>query len=100
MTSILLFKTLYLQQMNLVTLSIKIESLLLFILPMYPNPNSDDEPNNETVLQIGVTDDEINEAMQQYFVVIINVTDIINAEHTTVSRSSSICRIIDNDRKI
>lgn len=66
---------------------------------MYPNPNSDEEPNNETVLQIGVTDDEINEAMEQDFVVIINVTGSINAERITVSRPSSICRIIDNDRK-
>ena len=67
---------------------------------MHPHANLDVEPNNETVVQIGVTDDEINEAMKQNFVVIINLTDTINAGRTTVSRPSSICQIIDNDRKI
>ena len=67
---------------------------------IHPHPNLDEESNNETVLQIGVTDDEINEAMEQNFVVIINVTGTINNEGTRVTRPSSICRIIDNDRKI
>ena len=67
---------------------------------IHPHANLDVEPNNETVVQIGVTDDEINEAMKQNFVVIINLTDTINAGRTTVSRPSSICQIIDNDRKI
>ena len=67
---------------------------------MHPHANLDEEPNDETVLQIGVIDDEINEAMEENFVVIINVTGTINAERTRVSRPSSICRIIDNDSKI
>ena len=67
---------------------------------MHPHANLDAEPDNETVVQIGVTDDETNEAMKQNFVVIINLTDTINAGRTTVSRPSSICQIIDNDRKI
>ena len=67
---------------------------------MHSHANLDEEPNNETVIQIGVTDDEVNEAMEQSFVVILNVTDTINAERIGVSRPSSLCRIIDNDRKI
>ena len=57
-------------------------------------------PINEKMIQVPIVDDPINEATEQDFVVIINVTDTINFPLTVVTRRSSILRIIDNDRKL
>ena len=57
-------------------------------------------PMNEMTIQVPIVDDPINEATEQDFVVIINVTDTINPPLTAVTRRSSILRIIDNDRKL
>ena len=56
-------------------------------------------PTNEVELRVPIIDDAINEANEQDFVVILNLTDSINPAMITISRESSLCRIIDNDRK-
>ena len=59
----------------------------------------EDNPTNDILLRIPITDDAINEANEQDFVVTLNLTDSMNPHLTTLSRISSLCRIIDNDRK-
>ena len=60
---------------------------------------NDPVPINEIQLQALIVDDVINEADEQDFVVILNVTDAVNPAGIVISRVSSLCRIIDNDRK-
>ena len=59
----------------------------------------EDNPTSDIRLSIPITDDAINEATEQDFVVILNLTDSVNPRLTTLPRISSLCRIIDNDRK-
>ena len=59
----------------------------------------EDNPINDIPLTIPITDDAINEAIEQDFVVILNLTDSVNPDMTDLTRISSLCRIIDNDRK-
>ena len=56
-------------------------------------------PVNDIPLSIPITDDAINEANEQDFVVILNLTDSVNPALINLPRTSSLCRIIDNDRK-
>ena len=51
------------------------------------------------MLHVPITDDAINEADEQDFVVILNLTESINPALTRLPRVSSLCRIIDNDHK-
>ena len=59
----------------------------------------EDNPINDIPLTIPITNDAINEAIEQDFVVILNLTDSVNPDMTDLARISSLCRIIDNDRK-
>ena len=59
----------------------------------------EENPINDIPLSIPITDDAINEATEQDFVVILNLTDSISPALTMLPRVSSLCRIIDNDRK-
>ena len=59
----------------------------------------EDNPINNIPLSIPITDDAINEAIEQDFVVMLNLTDSISPALTMLPRVSSLCRIIDNDRK-
>ena len=54
---------------------------------------------NEIEVLVPIADDAINEASEQIFVVILNLTDSVNPCGVLISRVSSLCRIIDNDRK-
>lgn len=58
----------------------------------------EDNPINDIPLTIPITDDAINEAIEQDFVVILNLTDSVNPDMTILAKISSLCRIIDNDR--
>ena len=55
--------------------------------------------DNDVLVSIPINDDAINEANEQDFVVILNLTNSVNPALVTFSRASSLCRIIDNDRK-
>ena len=56
----------------------------------------EDNPINDIPLSIPITDDAI---IEQHFVVMLNLTDSISPALTMLPRVSSLCRIIDNDRK-
>lgn len=55
---------------------------------------------NEQTLRIPIVDDLINEAVEQIFVVILNVSDASVSSGYRISRASSLCKIVDNDRKL
>lgn len=57
-------------------------------------------PTNDIELRVPIADDAINEANEQDFVVILNLTNSVNPALTVLPRVSSLCRIIDNDRKL
>ena len=59
----------------------------------------ENNPINDISFSISINDDAINEAHEQDFVVILNVANSINPALVTFPRASSLCRIIDNDRK-
>ena len=59
----------------------------------------EDNPINDIPLSIPITDDAMNEATEKDFVVMLNLTDSISPTLTMLPRVSSLCRIIDNDRK-
>ena len=55
---------------------------------------------NEQTLRIPIVDDLINEAVEQIFVVILNVSDASVSSGYRISWASSLCKIVDNDRKL
>ena len=55
---------------------------------------------NEMSIRIPIIDDPINEAIEQYFVAVLNVSETVNIGGINITRPSSLCRIIDNDRKL
>ena len=55
--------------------------------------------DNDILLSIPINDDAINEAYEQDFVVILNLAHSVNPALVAFPRTSSLCRIIDNDRK-
>ena len=59
----------------------------------------ENNPINDISFSIPINDDAINEAYEQDFVVILNLVNSINPALVTFHRASSLCRIIDNDRK-
>ena len=59
----------------------------------------ENNPIFDIPLHVPITDDAINEADEQDFVVVLNLTDSKNPALTRLPRVSSLCRIIDNDRK-
>lgn len=49
---------------------------------------------------VGIIDDDINEADEQMFVVHLEVMDALHlTTPENIKRNTSICRIMDNDRK-
>jgi hypothetical protein len=46
---------------------------------------------------IGVTDDDVNEAREQIFIVFLEIIDAANYDLITISRTNSTCVIVDND---
>ena len=61
----------------------------------------EDAAINEKSAPIFVTDDAINEATEQVFVAeLILVSSLDSATVDLTTRPSTLCRIIDNDRKL
>ena len=52
---------------------------------------------NDVAASIVIFDDEINEALQEVFVVVLSLESSTNPGNVVISRASSLCRIIDND---
>ena len=46
---------------------------------------------------IPVVDDEINEAEQQVFIILLEVQEAVNSDLIVITRTYSTCIIIDND---
>ena len=51
-------------------------------------------------VNISITDDDINEATDQYFVVTMDIAKAENRSMIMTTRESSLCVIFDNDRKL
>ena len=63
-------------------------------------PDEDmDQPVNEKSARISVTDDAINEAMEQVFIAELMLVSSFDSSSVQITRPSTLCRIIDNDRK-
>ena len=56
-------------------------------------------PTNEIEVLVPIADDTMNEPSEEIFVVTLNLTDSVNSSGVVISRVSSLCRIIDNDRE-
>ncbi len=54
---------------------------------------------NDIPSPVPIVDDEINEALEELFVVNLALVDSVNPAGTDISRSVSLCRISDDDRK-
>ena len=52
---------------------------------------------NDVAAPIVIFDDEINEALQEVFIVVLSLENSTNPGNVVISRVSSLCRIIDND---
>ena len=52
---------------------------------------------NDVAAPIVIFDDEINEALQEVFIVVLSLESSTNPGNVVISRASSLCRIIDND---
>jgi hypothetical protein len=46
---------------------------------------------------IDVTDDDVNEAREQTFIVFLEIVDAANLDLITITRTNSTCVIVDND---
>ena len=46
---------------------------------------------------VPIVDDSINEAVEQNFVVTVEVVNAFNTSRITIEREDSLCRIIDDD---
>ena len=57
------------------------------------------QPVNELSARIFVTDDVINEAMEQVFIAELMLVSSLDSSSVQITRPSTLCRIIDNDRK-
>ena len=63
-------------------------------------PDEDGTPMNEKGAPIPIVDDAINEATEQVFVVELRLVSSLDPATVELdTRPSSLCRIIDNDRK-
>ena len=63
-------------------------------------PDEDGTPMNERGAPIPIVDDAINEATEQVFVVELQFVSSLDSATVDLSvRPSSLCGIIDNDRK-
>jgi hypothetical protein len=48
---------------------------------------------------IDITDDDVNEAREQTFIVFLEIVDAVSLDLLTITRSNSPCVIVDNDGK-
>ena len=57
-------------------------------------------PISDLPVSIPVTDDEVDEADDQFFIAQLVVVDAISRSHLVIARSATNCIIVDNDRKL
>ena len=54
----------------------------------------------DVLATIPIVDDEINEAQEQVFIILLEVFEPVNLDLITITRSTSFGRIIDNDGEV
>ena len=54
-------------------------------------------PVNVVHTPIILADDNMGEAVEELFVVVLTLENAVHPDNTVIARSSSVCRIIDND---
>lgn len=52
------------------------------------------------IVNLSITDDDVNEATEQYFVVTMDTARAENRSAIMIATESSLCVIVDNDRKL
>ena len=52
---------------------------------------------NDMPTPIVIFDDEINEALEEVFIVVLTLESSTNPDSVIITRVASLCRIIDND---
>ena len=52
---------------------------------------------NDMAAPVNISDDELNEALEEIFIVVLSLDSSANPGGVIISRESSLCRIIDND---
>ena len=57
-------------------------------------------PITDLPVPIPVTDDEVDEADDQFFIAQLMVVDKISHHNFIIGRKATICIIVDNDRKL
>ena len=55
---------------------------------------------NYLSVPITLTDDEADEADNQFFITQLVVFDVISRRHLTIARNAANCIIVDNDREL
>lgn len=53
----------------------------------------------DLLASLPITDDDVNEADEQFFFVYLIISNAANSDLITITRVASICTIVDNDRK-
>ena len=54
-------------------------------------------PVNDVHTSIVLVDDNMEEAVEELFVVVLTLENAVHPDNAVITRSLSICRIIDND---
>ena len=63
--------------------------------------SDEDDPINELSVPVAIVDDDVNEATEQDFAVVLKLSESINPERISLeTRNASLCRISDNDGKL
>ncbi len=60
----------------------------------------EDAPSNDLLVSLTIIDDVINEAPEEYFVVRWDAVEGTSSLVEVGERQVSLCRIVDNDRKL
>ena len=62
--------------------------------------SDEDDPVNELSVPVAIVDDDVDEASEQDFVVVLKLSESINPERISLGRNVSLCRITDDDSKL
>ena len=52
---------------------------------------------NDMAAPVNISDDELNEALEEIFIVVLTLESSTDPGSVIITRESSLCRIIDND---
>ena len=84
-------------QCNCVILDLQDFSDAVFNITFEPDEDSD---INNKLVSVSITNDDINEAIEQFFVIQMALVSSVNPSSVELSRAASLGRIVDDDRKL